>query len=107
MRAQITVSPVIPPGVDSSYGEFHFYKFGVCCWTYGNFRGQVEYINSLLFCSEPKYQGATSFEYWFFPGVQAHVEVIAQVQGLAPQDVVVNGIPRNPVTGKNMPLVVE
>lgn len=107
MRATFNLISPIPPGVDSSYGNIGFYKLGVCVWEYDGYYGQTEWINYARFATEPKYQGASALHYWFFPGVHMAVNVVAQVQGLTPSDIAVNGVATNPVTGKNMPLVLD
>ena len=88
----------IPASVNKSYGNFGFYKFGLGCWAYdvnGIQRdGEVEWINTTPWCSQPKYPNPICFRYWFAPGVIASVHLEPTVRtDIA--DTVVAGIAMN------------
>lgn len=104
---QIDVQTPFPPQINQSYVPFGFYKFGCCCWVYeGGYDGVVEWINTQHFVTEPKLPSPISFRYWFALGVTALVTPIIRVNNSVP-DIELNGTFYNPVSGKNMPLLLE
>lgn len=105
MRAQISIQGPFPPQIDQSYEPFGFYKFGLCCWQYEGFDGQIEWINTQFFCTEPKYPGPTAFRYWFQKNVFALVQVVPTIRSDM-QSFKINGVNVNPATGDGMPLLL-
>lgn len=105
MRIQIEIQSPIPASVNASYGNFGFHKFGVCCWVYDGFDGEVEFINTSKFCTEPKLPKPTGFRYWFQQGVVAKITPSITVRGDI-ADAIIAGQLANAVTGKGMPLAL-
>jgi len=105
-RVQFQLVGSIPPFVNSSYGGMKFYKFGVFRFLYDVGVGPVHFLNFDGQVAEPEFINSTGVELWTYPGVFFKVNRIPVVQGKDISDVLVNGVPTNPVTGKNMPLVL-
>ena len=101
MRILIAVQAPIPPQVSQSYSPFGWYKLGVCCWNYSGFDGAVEFINTLNFCTEPKYSNPTSFRYSLAPGLTAILTPFLEIAG-TPPGITINGQVVNPATGEGM-----
>jgi hypothetical protein len=108
--AIIQINPLLPPDLNESYEPFGYFNLGICAWVYapqgqnsaaGGFRARHEFINSLLFYSEPPYPNPVAFDYYLKPGVQGIVTVEIQVRSDIP-DVVINDVAYNAATGKNM-----
>lgn len=105
MRFLCDISTPIPGYVNQSYMPFGFWKFGLMCWVYDGYRGEVEWINSLKFVSEAKYADPAGVDYFFQKGVIFKVQLVPHVS-VNLQDIVLNGIPFNPATGKGFPLIL-
>lgn len=103
MRVLIDIQDPIPPWVNASYGNFGFYKFGLCCWVYGGYDGAIEWINTKHYATIPKMAGATSFRWWFQQGVIAKVTPTISINRNIPP-ITIGGVTYNPVDGEGMPL---
>ena len=110
MYAIIQIDSNLPPDLNESYIPFGYWNLGICAWTYspkginsaaGSFRARHEFINSLLFYSEPPYPDPVAFDYYLKPGVQGIVTLGIQVRGDVP-DVVINDMAINLATGKGV-----
>lgn len=102
MRLLLDVIPPIPPGVNRSYGNFGFYKFGLFCWVYDGYDGQVEWVNTEHFCTEPKYRHPTLARFWLQKNVIYQVKVKLQIDESLP-GMIINNTLYNAATGVNMP----
>lgn len=105
MRVNISVVPPLPAWIDTSYGDFGFYKLGLCCWNYAGFDGAIEWINTLTFCTEPKYSSPSELRIWMRPGIVWLAVPILQIN-FSPPDITINNKTYNVTTGKNMPVVL-
>jgi hypothetical protein len=74
------IIPPIPPEINQSYFGYGFYKLGLGSWTYEIdgllYQGETEWINTLNFCSQPKYPNPTCFSYWFKDGLLFNVAIL-------------------------------
>jgi hypothetical protein len=105
MQILIDVQPPYPPQINQSYTPFGFWKFGCCAWVYNGYRGQIEWINSPHFVTEPKYANPTSFDYYFNVGVIAVVTPNLQVDTKAP-GIILNDVLYNMASGEGMPILL-
>lgn len=102
----MTVEPSqIPPDINESYRPFGFYKFGLGCWCYNvngrEMDGEIEWINTLRFCSRPKYPNPTCFRY----RVDSRLKVSISMEPLVRTDIadtVVAGIATNWALAKGL-----
>lgn len=106
VQAQIWSVRQRPSAAPSSYGNIGFAKFGCCCWNYGGYDGEIEFVNTEFFVTQSKQPNPTALRYYAVQGVQMLIQF-----GITPlpavQDVQLDGVPTNATTGKNMPLVTE
>jgi len=125
MQLLCKISPPYPPLLNRSYGDFGYWNFGLGCWVYNPtgvqvfvpsfdlefdlgsvdlYCGEIEWINTPTFISQPKYPNPHHFRYWFKPGVNYKIFAEASAKITIP-DMTFNKTPFNMVTGKNMPLI--
>jgi len=102
MRLQVDTFEPLPPWVNRSYEDFGFYKLGLMCWTYNGYDGQIEWINTLRFCSEPKYDDCTGFRIWMQKDVLFRV-VDHKVEAKLLPPIISENQPVNPLTGEGLP----
>jgi hypothetical protein len=110
----INIQTPLPAVINQSYMPFGFYKLGLGCWQYqnaalgdaGNYDGEIEWINTLRFVTQPKYANPSGFRYWFQPGIVALVTPNLILPTNVP-DIIVNGTAYNMVSGENMPLLLS
>lgn len=95
-RQDLTAAP-------QSYRDFGFAKFGLCCWNYNGYDGEIEWINTDHFITQSKLNGPTGLRYYAAPGVQMLIQLQPNPQPTIP-DVAINTVLRNAVTGKGMPM---
>lgn len=106
MEMLIDIQTPVPSNINQSYIPFGFYKLGVCCWQYqGGYDGEIEWINTLHFKTQPKYANPVGFRYWFALNVIALITPNITITA-SPPDITLDGTPYNPATGKNMPVSV-
>jgi len=103
MRMLIDVFEPIPPWINRSYGDFGFWKFGLCRWVYHGYAGETEWINSPQFCTEPKYDDPDGLAIWMQPGVN-YVWHMDEATGLVLPPIKVNQHVVDPITGEGLPL---
>jgi hypothetical protein len=127
----IDIQQPIDATINQSYAPFGFYKFGLGCWQYqasgpgvalpvapssflsggvsagGVYDGEIEWINTLQFTSQPKYANPVGFRYMLLGKTSAIVRLLPTPNGIAAPNVGINGVPYNPTTGLNMPLNVD
>jgi hypothetical protein len=72
------------------------------CWTYNGYDGEIEWVNTMHFCTEPKYNAPTGIRYSFREGLIWVGNLQPSPLPLIP-DFIVNGIATNLLSGKNMP----
>lgn len=102
MRMQIDIQDPIPPWINNTWQPFDYYKFGLCCWVYsGGYSGEIEWINSKHFCTEPKFGDPQAFRYCFQKGIIATVTPVIQITANV-QDTIINGTNYNLVKGTNL-----
>lgn len=95
----------IPASVNQSYGKFGFWKFGLGCWVYSingiDYDGEIEWINTLNFCSSPKLKNPKCFRYRLAPGLKFYRHIVSvPISGIA--DAVIGGVARNWAKNKNL-----
>lgn len=105
MRFLLDVYNPIPKQLNETYHPFGYYNFGVFCWIYDGYDGQVEFINTMHFCSEPKYSSPSAYRIHLARGVIANMQVIPTIR-TDTADSVIAGVIANLVTGKGMPLKI-
>ena|SRR5579872_4270248 len=109
MRMYVQIQPPIPPQINQSYIPFGYWNFGLCCWQYSAdgdlsgqaFDGAIEWINTMNFVTEPKYNNPVAFRYFLKAGLSAIVYPSISVNVKVP-DISINGTFYNAVTGKGM-----
>ena len=105
VQALIWSERQLPGAAPESYKPFGFAKFGLCCWNYGGWDGQIEWINTAFFMTISKYPNPTKLRYWAANGVQMTIQMQQSPVPDVP-DVAINAALVNLVSGKGMPLTV-